>query len=332
MTGYQHIWLTNNLKDSAALKKIGINAISPSSLYGIWIQLRTAYVVDDMNLDFVHPLLLKGALRIELWHGIPNKVIMNARKRKIDYSVQFKHRKNYKFLCTATSLNDMFSFAFKIDKDNILISNYPRNRMLLLPEEERKNFIKKYEEESMVKKYDEIHQLNGRKVIYMPTFREGNINYLNTAIPNWVEFNQFCMSHNIHFFLKVHRVSKIPNISEMSNVHILDSYMDVYPLLPLFDLLVTDYSSIMYDFPLTGKKVLLYTYDQDEYEKNSRSFFPHFEPLKRRLAVASNYNEMLAYLSADWGLIKEFPTDEFIEDKYNFDTIQKYIQKQLNKD
>ena len=47
-----------------------------------------------------------------------------------------------------------------------------------------------------------------------------------------------------------------------SNIKVLESESDVYPLFEKIDLLITDYSSIFFDFLLTDKPILFYPYDQ----------------------------------------------------------------------
>ena len=60
-------------------------------------------------------------------------------------------------------------------------------------------------------------------------------------------------------------------IGKCTNVILLDKSMDVYPLLPKTDVLITDYSSIYYDYILMPEKdVLLFPFDYQDYIRNSR--------------------------------------------------------------
>ena len=55
--------------------------------------------------------------------------------------------------------------------------------------------------------------------------------------------------------------------------------MDIYPVLPYTDVLITDYSSVMYDYILMEKKdVILYLFDKEEYV-NERPFIWSFEDM-----------------------------------------------------
>ena len=63
--------------------------------------------------------------------------------------------------------------------------------------------------------------------------------------------------------VKLHR-NDYSNIitEEHSNIHVLENNSDVYPLFSIIDLLITDYSSIYFDFLLTKKPVLFFPYDK----------------------------------------------------------------------
>ena len=62
-----------------------------------------------------------------------------------------------------------------------------------------------------------------------------------------------------------------------SNIKVLDNESDMYPLFSKVDLLITDYSSIFFDFLLTDKPVLFYPYDKDDYLTKDRSMYDEYD-------------------------------------------------------
>jgi len=56
----------------------------------------------------------------------------------------------------------------------------------------------------------------------------------------------------------------------------LNNESDIYPLFTKVDLLITDYSSIFFDFLLTDKPVLFYPYDKDDYLTKDRSMYDEY--------------------------------------------------------
>jgi CDP-glycerol glycerophosphotransferase len=60
-------------------------------------------------------------------------------------------------------------------------------------------------------------------------------------------------------------------------VYDVGDYPDVQELLLAADVLVTDYSSIMFDFAITGRPILFFTYDLEHYRDTLRGFYFDFE-------------------------------------------------------
>src|SRR5699024_12553815 len=57
----------------------------------------------------------------------------------------------------------------------------------------------------------------------------------------------------------------------------VSNYPDIQELLLLTDILITDYSSVMFDFANTKRPMLFYTYDLESYRDNLRGFYMDFE-------------------------------------------------------
>jgi CDP-glycerol glycerophosphotransferase len=78
------------------------------------------------------------------------------------------------------------------------------------------------------------------------------------------------------------------------------AYPDINDLLGLTDVLITDYSSVMFDFAPTGRPMLFFTYDLEQYRDQLRGFYFDFEaaapgPL---LATSERVVEALADIDA----------------------------------
>ena len=86
--------------------------------------------------------------------------------------------------------------------------------------------------------------------------------------------------------------------------------MDIYPLLPYTDVLITDYSSVLYDYLLMpGKGVILYLYDYVDYVKERDFNYPFLDNVAGE--VAYTFPELLtamkrdAYDTASYAAIRE---------------------------
>ena len=68
----------------------------------------------------------------------------------------------------------------------------------------------------------------------------------------------------------------------------MDSNADIYPVLKYSDALITDYSSIYFDYLLLDKPIIYYPIDLEEYQKKCRGFYRPYEELT---AGVKAYNE-----------------------------------------
>ena len=65
----------------------------------------------------------------------------------------------------------------------------------------------------------------------------------------------------------------------------------MYPLFSKIDLLITDYSSIYFDFLLTNKPVLFYAYDKEKYITKHRSMYDNYDDVTPGFKVY-NYEQL----------------------------------------
>ncbi|MGI6007454.1 MAG: bifunctional glycosyltransferase/CDP-glycerol:glycerophosphate glycerophosphotransferase [Ruminococcus sp.] len=143
---------------------------------------------------------------------------------------------------------------------SIMLSGYPRNSALFntaLSEEIRKK-----------------QGLSGKQLIaYMPTWRgmlqKKDFNdQVRIMYQYLTEIDQKLNDDQI-FFVKLHPfVAEEISYTGFSHIRPFIAEYETYDFLNAVDILVTDYSSIMFDFAVTGKKIVLFTYDRKDYLKN----------------------------------------------------------------
>lgn len=336
MPSFQHVWLTKNVKVFDHIVELGLNVMYADSYEGRRCLKKAGYCIFDDGLGVVgSPNLLTGAVRINLWHGVPAKFITYDKseprevlKKKVSLieTIRYGHiRGDYGF-STSRKLNYIFTHFFSLPENRILIGAYPRTFPFFLNDSELKDFLLKYENPSLFELFCDLKKCEKKKIIYMPTFRDGNKSYMNEAIPNWNALNQSCQNANIVFFVKVHRAAEMPDVSDFSNVKVIDKNVDVYPILSQFELLVTDYSSIMFDYSLTGHKVLLYPYDMEEYAAKSRNIYSYFWSLIKKLTCVNSFEALLVALSMNLEHVNAFPIDDFFDCPQDFNVVKNFIQ------
>jgi hypothetical protein len=169
-----------------------------------------------------------------------------------------------------------------------MLSGYPRNSAFF--------HKKRYQQ---IRK--ELKLENKQVIVYMPTWRgllhkKETAKQLETLRKYFINIDKKLTDSQV-FYVKLHPFVK----SEMyysSYEHIKDipDNYETYDFLNASDMLVTDYSSIMFDFAVTGRKIILFTYDREEY-KNGRGLYIDLEDLE--FPKADTVEELIDELNSE---------------------------------
>lgn len=149
----------------------------------------------------------------------------------------------------------------------------------------------------------------------MPTWRDSQKNVFAQHM-DLCQLSQVLAAQNAVLLLKPHPNTVVDSIYQADNLILLDRTIDIYGVLPFTDVLITDYSSILYDYLLIpDKQVILYLYDYDEYVRERDFYYPFdenvvgkrvttFENLVKVIKEGDYYmkeNDRAIILSKFWG-------------------------------
>jgi len=297
-------WLSISNKTVKDIRSKGLKSYWLLSPKGIYLALRAkVWFVNSYSSDIMF-CLSGNAKVINLWHGVGlkrcefnvnNGPLVDRYVRKT-LKEHITHPESYcrpNLLLTVSDFQtEMFSRGFRVPISDCMLLGYPRNAILTMDEDSRSSFINKYEDDSIhnliskMKQYDEIF-------IYMPTWRDSQRNIFDQGL-NLNKINELMVESNRLFLLKPHSntiVDKI-KLSGYSNIILIDNISDIYPVLPYCNVLITDYSSILYDFILMNDhSVILYLYDYYEYQEIRNFYFPFIENVTG--TEAYNFDELV---------------------------------------
>ena len=131
--------------------------------------------------------------------------------------------------------------------------------------------------------YQEFKGCANRKKVYLyaPTFRGTNANdaYFPYGVIDLDVWGEFLERENSALIIKMHPfVQKKTDIPEKYKDRIFDatSYREVNDILFISDVLITDYSSVIYEMSLLNRPMLFYAFDRYSYE-SSRGFYESYE-------------------------------------------------------
>ncbi|MFG3099340.1 CDP-glycerol glycerophosphotransferase family protein [Streptomyces sp. NPDC048182] len=269
----EHVWV---VEDRRAQVPAGVRSVRRWSREWYEALGRSRYIVTNTHLP--HWVRRReGQVVVQTWHGTPLKRIGHD----ID-SVQFADRKylakvaeetpNWSFLVSPNRFSTpIMRRAFQYDGE-ILESGYPRNDVLLSDKTE-----------DLARAVRERLGLpEGKKVVlYAPTWRDdqfyraGNYKF-DLRIDLRAAAERLGEDHVLLVRKHSNIVDAVPGAGD-GFVFDVSGYPDVADLFLITDVLVTDYSSLMFDFANTGRPMLFFTYDLEYYRDRLRGFYFDFE-------------------------------------------------------
>ena len=241
------LWISSNREEASYLRALGLNAFYRWSLKGVYHALTSKIWIYDSYVSDINLFAFGNSTRINLWLIKPTY-----------------------FLTTSQMMKEHFSNAFRIQQSKCIDGFYPRCAILLENSFAARNFIERYEPvitKQLVKKLCEYNYV----YLYMPTWRDAGENFLDGKNWNFDRINQILSQKSEFLIIKMHPNTHIRLSSQYSNIAILDKNLDVYPLLPFTNCLITDFSSIYYDYILMKhKQIILYLPDYSNYIAKDR--------------------------------------------------------------
>lgn len=205
----------------------------------------------------------KNRLIVNLWHGVPlKKIALMDPNLKKTARIYFKKifSENYTWiLTTARELVPVMAKSFQVSEDRLRVWGQPRNDCIFDPPD-RKQVLKGI--------YGDLPEYK-KVVLYAPTFRD----YGNTRLFPFEDFDKknfedFLEQEKILFLLRLHikeAAAADAYVSSRIRRFGSDEAGDVTGMLGMFDLLITDYSSIYIDYLLTDKPLMFLPYDRERY-------------------------------------------------------------------
>lgn len=201
---------------------------------------------------------------VNIWHGTPLKKIGLAQQTK-QIHLECNRQRNFNIadyiLCPNNFTRDVILDDFYVrntSKAKLIMKGYPRTGKLL---------------EADNKAVD----CNEYKIAFMPTWREGKrVEEQHEAILYFLSKMDQKLTHGEHLYVNLHhKILEQYNINYEEFYHIspFPKDKDVYEVLCQIDCLITDYSSLMFDFAVTKKPIILYCTDLMQYERERGFYF-----------------------------------------------------------
>ena len=246
-----------------------------NNLHLIRTMAQTKYTLIDDFVPLLYPLKIrKGAHFIQVWHAIGAfKRVGYSRigKRGGPVETSISHKNYTDAIVSSESIRGNYAEAFGIDVAKVHATGVPRSDLFFREQEMAAITDRLYEE------YPQF--LHKRVILYAPTFRGRGKNSAHFP-DSYLEMERLyeALPPDTVFVLKMHPfVRRRPEIPPSCADRIFDltDYPEVNHLLLISDLLITDYSSVIFEYALLKRPIIFYVPDLDDY-RGDRDFYYDF--------------------------------------------------------
>ena len=278
--GRSTIWLAKNDEEIAAARTLGIPAVLKSSWRGFTTTLRAGVIVVTHGLGDANRYATRGAFVVQLWHGIPLKLInldspvtSSSGSGVLSRILQRMYRLAASTISVMPAASEVSAArlrtAFGLEPSRVVVTGDPRDDIVVTSTaaEARERLFRALGAEDS----------GERIVLYAPTWRDGA---RDPGVPEpheWERIASWLDSTDSLLVVRPHPLGVGDYLTDAPGVVLLPASAlgDVTPVLPAVDLLITDYSSIAYDFSLTGRPIAFLAPDLEAYEASRGLYEPY---------------------------------------------------------
>lgn len=260
---FELIWGFENVSNFPSVK----NKVKANSIKFFWIALTSRIWITNSSIERGLRFKSNKIFSLNTWHGTPLKKM--GTDSKINNGVKLLNNLSSDDGVLVQSFLDVkvFTNAMGASENNLLKFGLPRNDDLFsVSDAEIDNYRKKLG-------FGEDDKL----ILYAPTFRDFEKHGFDNVADNALD-NVFGLLKNLPSNYKIlyraHYVIKEKNnITDNNRILDVTEFNNLNILIKISDMLVTDYSSIMFDYSITKKPIFIFSYDAENYKKNRGMYF-----------------------------------------------------------
>ena len=276
---YHFIWAIKNHKQ----KKIdiaGAKVIEYFSIPYFYYLARSHYWVVNCKLP-MYVLKKKNQVYLQTWHGTPLKKLAydievpegttfyrSGMTEDMMHETYRQDVEKYNYMISPSAFTtEVFQSAFRINKERLIETGYPRNDLL-------SNYS--LEDVLQIKKQLGI-PLDKKVLLYAPTWRDNSYVTKGYTFKLEVHFDKWqkALQDDYVVIFKPHYL--IVNDFDIDQfkgfVYFVPPEEDIRNLYIISDALITDYSSVFFDYAILNRPIYFYMYDLASYRDELRGFY-----------------------------------------------------------
>lgn len=283
--GVDAVWLTADDRQDAEAARRGIRTVRKGTLRGFWQTARARVIVLTHGFGDVDRYATSGALVVQLWHGIPLKRIGLDSPATVRAPLPFLrpliaglYRRTQRRIAVIPAASHLvrgrLESAFALDHDRVPVTGEPRVDVLSVGTAAERR------EHARARVAAAVGDIGDRAlVLYAPTWRDGAADPAIPTAADLAGLRDMLEAADAVLLIRSHPLGVGDYTAGAGDrVRLLGSDLvaDVTPLLPAFDVVVTDYSSLVFDASLVPVPAVFLAPDAEEYAAE-RGFYGRYD-------------------------------------------------------
>lgn len=276
-----------------------------------WEMARAEYIfMDNAFLPMAYLKVRKGTTVVQLWHGTGTvkKFGQHVNTGKL-YEQEKRANENLDYvIVNSEATKGLYAECFSVDVSQVKVLGLPRTDLLF----SKKGLAKR--KEKFLEQYPELK--NKKLILYAPTFRDReaenpklylDIEKMINELPE-----EYCLGLRLHPFVAQNfQLGK----DYHGKVYDFSAYDNINTLLASTDVLITDYSSIIFEYCVFGKPMIFYAYDLEEFSDHGRGFYRNYKEYVPGPVVETTDEILKVIQEKDW---REEKLQAFFKDSYAY--------------
>jgi CDP-glycerol glycerophosphotransferase (TagB/SpsB family) len=294
-------WITKDKELYNKLKSENKSVLYYYSLLSVWKSSIAGVSFFANGYSDLNKIAAVNSYVVNLWHGFPIKKLGFDAELEFNFysfgklnkiltflsikSLQFLHNKIDLYSVSSAYDLDRMVRAFNVSKDKFRITGTPRFDIIEKP---------KNKDPEVSDIFYKHNTSQGKNIMYAPTWRENGWSKKQT-LDDPQKLISFLEEQNCYLFIKRHPLTtkqEVLNwgIKESKRINFIDGF-DINESYQYVDMLITDFSSLIFDFGFLQKPIFYFITDLNEYE-NNRGFYDDIIKISNN-NVNEDWNQLL---------------------------------------
>lgn len=311
---YTFIYLSKSEKSSLRNRKKVCGLFSFFIVKPYHLATSEIVLMDNVFLPMAYLRFRKRVRIIQLWHGTGTikkfgQDVNVGRLKKLEKKANSRITQ---LIVNSERTKKLYAKAFGVEEEKVFAYGLPRTDLF---------FNERWSKKRVAAFYEKYPSLKNKKLIlYVPTFRDSEA--MNPRLE--LDLDLWCkeMPEDYVLLLKMHPFIadrfEINNkykesYSEHNNIVDMSTYPDISTLLLLADCLITDYSSVIFEYCLLRRPMIFFAYDLEEFSNQGRGFYELYEEYVPG-PIVKDTNSIIAYLKKgnfDLDRVEAFTLDSY---------------------